>query len=70
MQGSEPRTPPLPPVNGDDVYPIKNPAFSLEDHKNRMAQVWADFEKYRGVLSDLSHRIELLADILKEVPDG
>jgi len=45
-------------------------AFSLEEHKTRTTQVWADFEKYRNVLNELTRRVELLENIHKEDTDG
>ena len=70
MRKSKASQPLQPPGNSDAVKQIKNNSFSLEDHKKRMARVWADFESYRKILGDLSRRVDLLEDILKEVPDG
>lgn len=44
-------------------------AFSLEDHRTRMAKVWTDFEKYRGLLSNLNMRVKSLEDGLKQDSD-
>ena len=52
------------------LNPNKSRAFSLEEHRTRMALVWSDFEKYREVLRELTRRVELLENIRKEASDG
>ena len=35
-------------------------AFSLEEHRTKMAKIWKDFEKYNDVLIDLKRRVEAI----------
>ena len=69
LQGSEPRSPSHPPVIG---IPNQNKrgTFDLDEHKAKTTQVFADFEEYQKILSDLKRRVEALEDILKRAKTG
>ena len=61
MQGSEPRTPLYPPINGG-LNQNKSRVFSHEEHKTRINQIWADYDEYRRILGDMERRIETLEE--------
>ena len=62
MQNSEPHKK-LQPHMYEILNRNKSQKFSLDDHKARTTQVFADFEEYKKILRDLKKRVELLEDI-------